>query len=262
MIEQEIKKIEPAATITQKEESYPDRFKIEPDTTWENLDKQNYNPPYFVSTKVLANPVWADSEDISKVYRNMSQSYEGNIFFDENGRPLNPKGPTGIEGRGVLGKWGANFAADPIVTRINDEGFLEMIVIKRKDCGKWAIPGGMVDKGERITTTLSRELGEETSANLSFENALIIYQGYVNDPRNTDNAWMETDAYHLHLTTKQAEAITLKADDDAEEAKWMVCDQKNIEKLYASHSSVIKQVIYLFQKNNNLTVLEDGKICY
>jgi len=25
-----------------------------------------------------------------------------------------------------------------------------------------------------------------------------IYRGYVDDPRNTDNSWMETIAYHFH----------------------------------------------------------------
>ncbi len=25
-----------------------------------------------------------------------------------------------------------------------------------------------------------------------------IYKGYVDDPRNTDNAWMETIAYNFH----------------------------------------------------------------
>lgn len=33
-----------------------------------------------------------------------------------NGYPLNPVGRTGITGRGVLGRWGPNHAADPIVT--------------------------------------------------------------------------------------------------------------------------------------------------
>lgn len=31
--------------------------------------------------------------------------------------PLNPIGRTGVRGRGVLGRWGPNHAADPIVTR-------------------------------------------------------------------------------------------------------------------------------------------------
>lgn len=34
-----------------------------------------------------------------------------------NGYPLNPIGRTGISGRGVLGRWGPNHAADPVVTR-------------------------------------------------------------------------------------------------------------------------------------------------
>jgi len=27
---------------------------------------------------------------------------------------------------------------------------------------------------------------------------LQVYRGYVDDPRNTDNAWMETQAYNFH----------------------------------------------------------------
>ncbi len=45
---------------------------------------------------------------------------------------MNPRGRTGISDRGTLGKWGANFAADPLVTRNNPEtGQLELLVIKR-----------------------------------------------------------------------------------------------------------------------------------
>lgn len=35
----------------------------------------------------------------------------------ENGVPMNPFGRTGIKGRGLLGRWGPNHAADPIVTK-------------------------------------------------------------------------------------------------------------------------------------------------
>ncbi len=78
-------------------------------------------------------------------------------------------------GRGLLGKWGPNHAADPVVTRLltaciislcissltcmrlcvvrwkRDEGgnqllnngkpILEFVAIKRRDNGEWAIPG-------------------------------------------------------------------------------------------------------------------------
>ena len=64
----------------------------------------------------------------------------------------NPIGRTGMEGRGLLGRWGPNHAVDPIVSRwqLNERGervmlegkpVLEFVGIKRKDTGDWAIPG-------------------------------------------------------------------------------------------------------------------------
>jgi AGAP006085-PA len=36
----------------------------------------------------------------------------------EGNYPLNPLGRTGIRGKGILGRWGPNHAADPVVTRL------------------------------------------------------------------------------------------------------------------------------------------------
>lgn len=51
-----------------------------------------------------------------------------------NGYPLNPVGRTGIVGRGVLGRWGPNHAADPIVTRWKklDDGSMEISKVDQK----------------------------------------------------------------------------------------------------------------------------------
>ena len=38
---------------------------------------------------------------------------------------------------------------------------LQFVCIQRRDNGQWAIPGGMVDPGEKVTTTLQREFLEE-----------------------------------------------------------------------------------------------------
>lgn len=38
---------------------------------------------------------------------------------------------------------------------------IEMVVIQRRDNLMWAIPGGMVDAGEKATSTLKREFIEE-----------------------------------------------------------------------------------------------------
>jgi ADP-ribose pyrophosphatase len=69
-----------------------------------------------------------------------------------DGVPRNPVGRTGMAGRGLLGKWGPNHAADPIVTRwkknssgdkVLEEGkpVLQFVAVERKDNGEWAIPG-------------------------------------------------------------------------------------------------------------------------
>lgn len=106
------------------------------------VDYQNYNPPDYESP-VLHNKPWADPP-ISTVVISHPRFLRPNSWFlaDPNfnpkwnavdgkidrqshtgqyeirdGRPLNPKGRTGLKGRGVLGKWGPNHAADPIVTR-------------------------------------------------------------------------------------------------------------------------------------------------
>ena len=93
------------------------------------------------------------------------------VHFDERtGAPRNPRGRTGLAGRGLLGKWGPNHAADPIVTRWgpdkdeHGERPLQMVAIKRQDTGDWAIPGGMVDDGEHLSDTLKREFAEEAGA--------------------------------------------------------------------------------------------------
>lgn len=41
----------------------------------------------------------------------------GGYRIDPHLGPLNPIGRTGLRGRGLLGRWGPNHAADPIITR-------------------------------------------------------------------------------------------------------------------------------------------------
>ena len=71
-----------------------------------------------------------------------------------DGYPQNPVGRTGITGRGLLGRWGPNHAADPIVSRwkLDEDGdpvlhpktnkkILQFVAIERLDTNEWAIPG-------------------------------------------------------------------------------------------------------------------------
>ena len=63
----------------------------------------------------------------------------------------------------------------------------------------------------------------------------------MDDPRNTDKAWMETSAYSFHDDDgKKAGRIPLNAGDDAQAVQWLAINE-NLE-LYASHKDFIKKV--------------------
>jgi len=251
----------------EKHKSYPERFPVPDEYIDWNIPYPGYNPICFESDVVLQNDVtinpkgWADPKTPEEAEKTRElKSYEGNIKYDNEGYPINPKGRTGIRGRGVLGKWGANFAADPIITRIEpDTGLFQLVVIKRKDTGEWAIPGGMVDFGETISRTLKRELKEEAGINLDFENTEKVYEGYVDDPRNTDNAWMEAKAYHFHLDDENSK-IELKASYEVEDARFLTVSEGNLSNLYASHNDLIREAIFLWQKKTGLVVDKNGLV--
>jgi len=189
-------------------------------------------------------------------------SYEGPIVLDAStGRPLNPRGRTGVSGRGLIPKWGPNQAADPIVTRFDPARptVVQMVAIQRKHGAReWAIPGGFVDPGEHMSRTVKREFVEE-AGNITdssrqarfdklteelFASGTVVYQGYVDDPRNTDHAWMETTAYHFHCNAELGAMLPLEAGDDATDVMWLDVDDSDAKyrDLYASHKEWVDSV--------------------
>jgi ADP-ribose pyrophosphatase YjhB (NUDIX family) len=59
-----------------------------------------------------------------------------------------------------------------------------IVLIRRRDTGRWGLPGGMVDWGEDIPTTIERELLEETGLELKAINRLVgVYSSPNRDPR-------------------------------------------------------------------------------
>ncbi|MBD6614893.1 NUDIX hydrolase [Komarekiella sp. 'clone 1'] len=59
-----------------------------------------------------------------------------------------------------------------------------IVLIRRRDDGRWALPGGMVDWGEDIPSTIRRELKEETGLELVEIRRLVgVYSAPDRDPR-------------------------------------------------------------------------------
>jgi len=248
--------------------------KVDWTQSWPEYDPVEFTAD-FVTQAVWADPDILDSEFVPKwntLDGNVNRtSHEGEYLVDSGNRPLNIRGRTGVTGRGVLGKWGPNHAADPVVTRwkrselgekvVNEstgKPILEFVCIQRRDTGIWAIPGGMVDPGEKVTTTVKREFMEEALdstgsaaenidqiqklVNDFFDGGDEIYRGYVDDPRNTDNAWMETVVINFHDEIgDKVGKFPLKAGDDAAAICWM--ELSSDVKLYASHRDFVKTAV-------------------
>ncbi len=59
-----------------------------------------------------------------------------------------------------------------------------IVLIRRRDDGLWALPGGMVDWGEDIPSTVHRELMEETGLEVAQIKRLVgVYSSPDRDPR-------------------------------------------------------------------------------
>jgi len=187
--------------LSTPQNGYDARLPVSDELKSWTVEYPEYAPIDFTDESVLtfgAEQGWADPEDPSEVNFSTRPSYVAEYDIDTvTGRPLNPMGRQGIAGRGKLGKWGPNNAADAIVIANVPDGSRKIFLVKRKDTGDWALPGGMVDPGEPVSRTAKRELQEEGGINLDTVEATEVYAGYVDEPRNTDNAWMETKGYLL-----------------------------------------------------------------
>ena len=77
-----------------------------------------------------------------------------------------------------------------------------------------------------------------------FDRGKEIYRGYVDDPRNTDNAWMETTAYHFHCGAELGANFNFNAGDDAAAVRWLDVDPREADysNLYASHREWVDKV--------------------
>lgn len=68
-----------------------------------------------------------------------------------------------------------------IIPRLADG---RIVLVRRRDNGLWGLPGGLVDWGEDIATTVRRELAEETGLEVvKISRLLGVYSAPDRDPR-------------------------------------------------------------------------------
>ncbi|XP_048811178.1 transient receptor potential cation channel subfamily M member 2 isoform X1 [Lagopus muta] len=246
--------------------SHTTRFPV-PDekVPWE-VDFQLYDPPAYSADHrdtAVQDPFSPSLESLLKInYNTMDglidrQSFHG-LYAVQDGLPLNPMGRTGLRGRGRLHCFGPNHALHPVVTRWrrNLDGsiirkslkkMLEVLVAQYPLSDVWALPGGSLEPGETLPLKLKWILRREFWP--QFQNLLKqgteIHKGYLDDPRNTDNAWVETVAISVHFDNQNDVEMKrlnsfLQGCDPELCIRWQVLDRRI--PLHANHKQLLQKV--------------------
>lgn len=87
--------------------------------------------------------------------------------------------------------------------------------------GKWTIPGGLVELGERAEETVVREVKEETNLAVEQPELIDVVDNISADEKGDIKYHFVIIDYFVKLEGGVLAAGTLKAADDAEELRWV-----------------------------------------
>lgn len=96
---------------------------------------------------------------------------------------------------------------------------LRLLLIRRAEQpfrGKWALPGGFMQKGETIQETARRELKEETGTDKAYLELCDVFSDSGRDPRG----WIVSQSFIAVLNADDLANGHLEASGDAGEAAW------------------------------------------
>jgi hypothetical protein len=129
-----------------------------------------------------------------------------------DGRYKNPLGKTGKKGKGELKQWGANYSIEVMITFDDDVRGRSLLLKKVQD--EWVFPGMLIEGGSDADAMLHIffELGYTGKVPLPL--GKLLGSVVVWDGRQTDDAWIESDVYHVHFTDMPSIATT-------KELRWM-----------------------------------------
>lgn len=111
----------------------------------------------------------------------------------------------------------------------------QILLIKRKNQpfkGKWALPGGFVEYGEKTEEAVIREVFEETGLKTKIKKLVGVYSDPERDPRGHTVSVV----YLLEIYKGR-----IKSGDDASEAKFFAL--KDIPELSFDHDHIINDVV-------------------
>ena len=124
--------------------------------------------------------------------------------------------------------WHTSVATDIVLFTIR-EGRLNVLLVKRKDDGLWAIPGGFLQKGESLNQCAERELKEETGITVPYLEQFENFSNPIRDPRTQV---ISVAFIAIHPSGK----LKLRADTDVSDVNWF--DYEMIPELAFDHNEI------------------------
>jgi ADP-ribose pyrophosphatase len=228
----------------ERPESYPPRFRISIDQANWKIKVPEYTPPYYVAPEVLKNDRtkvkfgWADSEDDWQVSE-LHGHYE-TYTINSEGKPLNPHGRTGVAGRAALGRWGPNPVTLPILTRVNPETLdLEILILEKNEAVK--LLSTFVDFDQSFETAGEQYLKKDLNLKTDLVKGQVVYDGYLYDFRQTDNAWIVAKAYLVHMKFESIPEIPSVS--GMFNIRWKILNPEFINQFSSSKAALLQNVI-------------------
>ncbi|MHC4129888.1 MAG: NUDIX domain-containing protein [Planctomycetota bacterium] len=232
-------------------QAYPPRQRISIDVALWDVDCDEYDPPYYVDESVLRSDTqrvpggWAHPEDFGKVKDDVVAG--ASRHRDDEGRPLNPRGRTGIAGRGLLGRWGVNPAAGAVVVRRGEEANrVDILVGKKEGATGLSLPKGFLRAGEEAECGITRILEAETGWTPQ-QHGDEVFEGFFYDPRQTDHAWVEMRTF-LFFMDFDAAPQRFEPGSDFEEVRWMPLNAETVNRIPSNEARLIRRSLKHLQQ--------------
>jgi ADP-ribose pyrophosphatase len=163
-------------------------------------------------------------------------------FRDEEGRPLNPRGRTGIAGRGLLGLWGANASVVGVVLRTSEvTGELQILLGSSEDDPALELPKGFLLPDEEPADGLLRVMEVETGWRPQGA-PIPLNEGYAYDARQTDHAWVEQRAYLFDPVGEDVPDL-FDPSGGLEEVSWWPMNVETMTRLPAGQAPVMNEAL-------------------
>jgi 8-oxo-dGTP diphosphatase len=113
---------------------------------------------------------------------------------------------------------------------------ISLLLVQRENepfAGRWALPGGFVERGEQVADAAPRELEEETGLRVDRLELLGVYDTPGRDPRG----WTVSAVYLARLDHEPSVAGA----DDARDARWFAVEE--LPELAFDHAIIVADAL-------------------